>query len=136
MKRMVRLLLLATILSSVGAVSSLAQSSVYVVPQSSALAWDYDVDADYVSEFGIYLSRAPAITPDGAPDFRVAWPGPPPVDPAALYWTIDAGVLPGRWFAVVTAFGLDDPPTESGPSNEIAFIILGPPGNTRIIKEE
>jgi hypothetical protein len=129
-----RTLTIVLVLMGFFAAPAVAQN-VYVVPASSSLAWDYDVTADYISEFGVYLSRSSGILPDGAPDFRVAWPGPPPIDPAALYWTIDATVQPGRWHAVVTAFGLDDPATESGPSNEVSFIILGPPGGLRVVRE-
>ncbi len=113
-----------------------AAQSIIVVPQSSSLVWDYDINADYIAEFGIYLSRTAGIVPDGNPDFRVAWPGVPPIDPAALYWTIDATVPNGRNYAVVTAIGNDVDATESGPSNEVTFVIIGPPGNVQVIKEE
>lgn len=95
-----------------------------IVAQASSLEWDYDLAADYVVQFNVYLSRTATIVPNGVPTASVAWP--------TLEWTIGAG--PGRWYAVVTAIGNDVDATESAPSNEVAFIVLGPPTNLRIVK--
>ena len=106
------------------AAPAIAQGQIIVVPQASRLAWDYDPAADYVAQFNIYLSRTATIVPDGNPVASVAWPD--------LEWVIDG--QPGRWYGVVTAVGADVDATESGPSNEIAFVVIGPPGNLTVVK--
>lgn len=105
--------------------AGLVSAQIVVVPQASRLAWDYDIAADYVAQFNIYLSRTATIVPDGNPTASVAWPD--------LEWVIDGA--PGRWYAVVTAVATDVEATESGPSNEIAFVVMGPPTNLTVVKE-
>lgn len=104
--------------------TSLGISQTIVVPKAARLAWDYDETTDYVAQFNVYLSRTATIIPDGNPTAMVAWP--------VKEWVIDA--QPGRWHAVVTAVGTDAEATESGPSNEITFIVIGAPGNLRVVK--
>ena len=101
-------------------------AQVVVVPQASRLVWDYDDAVDYVAQFNIYLSRTAIIVPDGVPTASVVWP--------TKEWVIDG--QPGRWYAVITAVATDTEATESGPSNEIAFVVMGPPGNLAVVKEE
>lgn len=103
---------------------AVAQGQIIIVPQVSRLTWDYDPTADYVAQFNIYLSRTPTIVPDGNPAASVAWPD--------LEWVIDG--QPGRWYAVVTAVGTDVDATESAPSNEVTFVVMGPPRNLTVVK--
>jgi len=92
-----------------------------VVNSASFLKWD-DGNIGIATESRVYIERTSNIIPDGTPDASVGV--------GLLEWAIDAGN--GKWFAVVTAF---DPVSgiESGPSNEISFHVLGPPGNPRVV---
>jgi len=99
----------------------LIQASVPVVNSASFIQWD-DGNVGVATQTRVYLERTSGIVPDGTPDASVGI--------GLLQWAITAGN--GKWFAVITAFepvsGL-----ESGPSNEISFHVLGPPGNPRIV---
>ncbi len=92
-----------------------------VVNSASFLEWDYDLGGGVVDEFRVYLSRDPAIVPDGNPTAAVAVP--------TLEWAITAAN--GQWHAVVTAYDAETD-LESAPSDEIQFWVLGKPDNLRV----
>ena len=101
--------------------ASVSQAQFTVVNSASLIRWD-DGNVGIDTETRVYLERNAGVVPDGLPDASVGV--------AILEWAIIADN--GRWYAVVTAF---DPVSgiESGPSNEISFHVLGPPGNTRVV---
>ena len=91
-----------------------------VVTTTDFVRWD-DGNPGLPTETFVYLERSPGVIPDGLPDATVGT--------GLLEWAITAAS--GQWHAAVTAF---DPVSglESGPSNEIQFWVLGPPGNARV----
>jgi hypothetical protein len=97
-----------------------------VVNEASNMMWNYDTTVTHVAEFRIYVSDTPGIVPGVAPNDvptrSVAFP------------TLSSVIIePARtavYYAVCTAYSTDG--VESGPSNEISFIVLGNPQNFRI----
>jgi hypothetical protein len=99
-------------------------AQVPVVTNASKIQWDHDLVLS--SEFRIYIAETPNILPDGTSFVaQVAVP--------ALEWLIQ-GLTPGHKYCVVTAYGSG--PMESGPSNEVEFIVFNAPLNLRIIIAE
>ncbi len=97
-----------------------------VVNEASNTAWDYDTSVSHVTEFRIYVSDTPGIVPGVAPNEL-------PTRTVAFPTLTDVITEPGRtavYYAVCTAYSTAN--LESGPSNEIDFIVLGSPKNFRI----
>lgn len=101
-------------------------SAQVVVNEASNMAWDYDVTATNVAEFRVYVSDTPGIVPGVAPNVvptrSVAFP--------TLTSVITEPARTAVYYAVCTAYTSSG--VESGPSNEISFIVLGSPQNFRI----
>jgi hypothetical protein len=97
-----------------------------VVSKASKLAWDDSNPPGSVTSFRVYVQDTPGITPDGL-SYASEIPG------GTLEWTIDSDV--GSHYAVVTAVN-DDGTTviETGPSNEVHYVVIGPPNNVRVLR--
>ncbi len=109
-------------------ISTIALTQVILVNKASKLSWDY-TDVTYVDHFNIYTSRTPVVVPDGNPVATVTYGI---FTTGTWEWTIDS--QPGHWYAVATAVGNDVDTTESGPSNEVEYIVIGSPNNLIIVK--
>jgi hypothetical protein len=97
-----------------------------VVSKAGKLAWDDPNPAGAVTSFRVYVADTPGVAPDGL-SFVAEVPG------GTLEWTIASDV--GSHHAVVTAVN-DDGTTviETGPSNEVHYVVIGPPGNNRALR--
>lgn len=93
-----------------------------IITPTHQLAWDYDATGVNLLEFRMYLGATPSIVPDGT-SFVAQ------ISAADRVWIIVAG--PGQNYAVVTALIQEG---ESGPSNEVAFVVAPIPSNLRIEK--
>ncbi len=119
--RLVTMRILTVIAIAMVIIVAEVSGQVPVVNSASFIEWD-DGNPGIVTETLVYISRDPGIVPDANP-IAVVGSG-------IFEWAVTAGN--GRWNAVVTA---RDPVSgiESGPSNEITFHVIGPPGNPRIV---
>jgi hypothetical protein len=92
--------------------------------QIMTLDWDYADNAG-ITGFRIYMSGTPGVIPDGATFFaEIPYP--------TKHWVVSPPA--GQVYAAVTAY-VDDGAgniTESGPSNELAFVVPEDPTNFRI----
>jgi hypothetical protein len=97
-----------------------------VVSKAGKLAWDDPNLAGTVTQFRVYVGNTPGVVPDGV-SFVAEIPG------GTLEWTIASDI--GSHHAVVTAVN-DDGTTviETAPSNEVHYVVIGPPGNTRVLR--
>lgn len=97
-----------------------------VVNRASRLMWDNDNPVGTVTSFRVYVKETPSIVPDGT-SFVAEVPGD------TLEWYITSDI--GSHWAVVTAVN-DDGTTviETGPSNEVHYVVIGPPKNLRSVR--
>ncbi|MHA2266030.1 MAG: hypothetical protein ACXAEN_26860 [Candidatus Thorarchaeota archaeon] len=97
-----------------------------IVTSAYKLAWDNTNEAGATDSTRVYLDRNAGIVPDGTSFVANVAEG-------VNEWPIST--QRGRWYAVATfAYtDMDGNPRETGPSNEETFIVVGPPGNLRIV---
>lgn len=92
-----------------------------VVGNARFLEWDA-VNVGVEDEFRIYCQLTPRVDVSLPPIATVTAP--------TVEWAI-SGLAPGQQFCVVTAFDIETN-SESAASNEVPFVVLGPPGNARV----
>lgn len=116
--------LFATILILVFASAALAQGGHDgpVVPKAASLEWDDPNPAGIVQLSRMYCGRTAGVTQD--PLLMVA-----EIQAPALVWAITLD--PGQWYCAVS---FSDGTVESELSGEVAFYILDPPSNIRIVR--
>jgi hypothetical protein len=97
-----------------------------VVSKASKLAWDDTNPAGVATGFRIYLGSTPGVVPDG-----VSYVAEVPGD--TTEWLISSDK--GSYHAVVTLVN-DDGVTviETGPSNEVHYVVPGPPTNAEAVR--
>lgn len=102
-----------------------------VVGKASKLLWDDPNPAGAVTQFRLYIAGAPGVIPDGV-SFVVEVPADTTVPGQTYEWTISSPI--GSHWAVVTAVNDDGVSqiVETGPSNEVHYVVIGPPINPRV----
>jgi hypothetical protein len=123
---------LLTVLFLLVACTAMAQPPV-VVPQASKLAWDDTNEQGAVTKFRVYVFNTPGVVPDGVSYIAEVPADPNQPTPAVYEWLISSGK--GSYWAVATAVS-DDGVTviETGPSNEVHYVVIGPPTNLRVLR--
>lgn len=118
---MKKLLILTTVLLL--ALSCVADAQV-VVGKASKLLWDDPNPVGSVTQFRVYAQRTPIVIPDGVSFVA---------EITVTEWTISSDI--GSWWVVVTAVNDDGTSVvESGPSNEVHYIVIGPPTDVRVVR--
>jgi hypothetical protein len=111
--------------------SSIVWAQPPVVGKASKLLWDDPNPAGAVTQFRIYAAGAPGVVPDGV-GFVAEVPAATTLPGQTYEWTIDSPI--GSHWAVVTAVNDDGVSqiVETAPSNEVHYVVIGPPTNPRI----
>ncbi len=98
-----------------------------VVVQGNKLEWDHPGMPMGTVTYRVYTELTPGIVPDGTSFIAEV------ADPTKE-WPIQGLTVGSQYFSVVSAYHDDGVgnTVESGPSNEIDFLVFGPPTNYRI----